>query len=106
MEKMGHILIVEDHACFRQTLGLVLGTETDFLVNTQAGPLAEARACLSGGRAESIDAAIIGLGMPEGDGADLIHEIGLARGLAHAKNPNPVILGITSHKPRPSKGDA
>jgi hypothetical protein len=44
--------------------------------------------------------------MPEGDGADLIHEIGLARGLAHAKNPNPVILGITSHKPRPSKGDA
>ena len=79
---MGHVLIVEDHACFRQALGLILGWETDFGANTQAGSLAEARACLSGGRAGGIDAAIIHLGLPDGDGTELVGEIGLASGLA------------------------
>jgi DNA-binding NarL/FixJ family response regulator len=73
---MGHVLIVEDHACFRQALGLILGWETDFGANTQAGSLAEARACLSGGRAGGIDAAIIHLGLPDGDGTELVGRSG------------------------------
>lgn len=94
---MGHVLIVEDHAGFRQALGLVLGWETDFDVNTQAGSLAEARACVSGGQAEGIDAAIIGLGLPDDDGTNLIREIGLAGGLAR-RIPVMVLTEIQSRE--------
>src|SRR5215210_2278102 len=79
---MNHVLIVGDRVFFRQALGLILGWETDFGANTQAGSLAEARACLSGGQAGGIDAAIIGLGLPDGDVTKLVREIGLASGLA------------------------
>lgn len=81
---MSRILLVEDHAWFRQALGMVLSWETDFGTSTQAGTLAEARACLSvdslsADKAEGIDAAIIGLALPDGDGTDLIEEIGARR---------------------------
>ncbi len=79
---MGHVLIVGDRACFRQALGVMLARKTDFGANTQAGSLAEARACLSGGQAGSIDAAIIGPGLRDGDGTELVGEIGSASGLA------------------------
>src|SRR4051812_41792657 len=70
---MSRVLLVEDHSCFRQALGWMLSLETDFETNTQAGSLAEARACLSGGKAEGIDAAIVDIGLP--DGTELIREI-------------------------------
>ncbi|HET7479555.1 MAG TPA: response regulator transcription factor [Rubrobacteraceae bacterium] len=81
---MSRILLVDDHAWFRQAFGMVLGWETDFRVSTQAGSLAEARACLSADslsadEAEEIDAAIIDLALPDGDGTDLIAEIGALR---------------------------
>ena len=79
---MGHVLIVGDHVCFRQALGVMLARETDFGANSQAGSLVEARACLSNGQAGEIDAAIIHLGLPDGDGTELVREIGLASGLA------------------------
>jgi response regulator RpfG family c-di-GMP phosphodiesterase len=57
--------------------------ETDFGASTQAGSLAEARACLSDGKAEGIDAAIVDIGLPDGDGRQLIREIGALRKSAH-----------------------
>lgn len=85
---MSRILLVEDHACFRQALGLSLSWETDFGVSIQAGTLAEARAHLSADRlsadeAEGIDAAIIDLALSDGDGTDLIAEIGALREAPH-----------------------
>jgi DNA-binding NarL/FixJ family response regulator len=55
---MRYVLLVEDHACFRQCLGRMLSLETDFGASTQAGSLAEARACLSDGKAEGIDTLV------------------------------------------------
>jgi DNA-binding NarL/FixJ family response regulator len=52
---MSHVMRVEDHACFRQALGMALRRYTDFRISTQAGSLAEGRACLSIDQAEQID---------------------------------------------------
>ena len=76
---MGHVMLVEDHACFRQALGMALRQDTDFGISTQAGSLAEGRAYLSADKAGQIDAAIIDIGLPDGNGADLIGEIGALR---------------------------
>ena len=67
-------LFVEDHAAFRQALALVLKQGTDFEENAQAGSLAEGRSCvdvLDG----AIDVAVVDLGLPDGDGTDLIREL-------------------------------
>jgi two-component system, OmpR family, response regulator len=72
---MSHVMLVEDHACFRQALGMVLRRYTDFGISTQAGSLAEGFACLSADKAEQIDAAIIDIRLPDGNGVDLIGEI-------------------------------
>lgn len=80
---MSRVLLVEDDACFRQSLGRMLSLETDFGASTQAGSLAEARACLSEGKAEWIDAAIVDNELPDGDGTELIREIGALRESAH-----------------------
>ena len=76
---MSHVMLVENHACFRQALGLVLRQYTDFGISTQAGSLAEGFACLSADKAEQIDAAIIDIRLPDGNGVDLIGEIGALR---------------------------
>ncbi len=72
------ILLVEDHASFRQALAFMLGREDGFVVVGQAGSLAEARGFLgesadaaSGG----VDVAVVDLGLPDGDGFDLIDEM-------------------------------
>lgn len=72
---MRRVLIVGNRACFRKALGIMLGRETDFGANTQADSLAEARVCLSGEGVGGIDAAIIHLGFPDGDGRDLIPDL-------------------------------
>lgn len=81
---MSHVMLVEDHACFRQAFGMALRQGTGFGISSQAGSLAEGRACLAGDnvpadKAEQIDAAIIDIGLPDGNGADLIGEIGALR---------------------------
>jgi DNA-binding NarL/FixJ family response regulator len=70
--EMRRILIVEDHASFRQTLAFVFDQEPGFEVVGQAGTLAEARRTMDGSEA---DLGIIDLTLPDGEGTDLIEEL-------------------------------
>jgi CheY-like chemotaxis protein len=70
------ILLVEDNAKFRdvfaQVLERALAADPLDIVFVEAGSLAEARARLREG---GLDAALIDVGLPEGDGLDLVHEL-------------------------------
>ena len=55
------VMLVEDHASFRQALALVLNMEPDFVVVAEAGSLADARAV-----SEGVDFAIVDLALPDG----------------------------------------
>ncbi len=68
---MIRVLLVEDHAAFREALAFLLGRESDIEVVAQAGSLAETREAL-GGR---FDVAVVDLGLPDGDGRELIGEL-------------------------------
>ncbi len=68
------ILLVEDHASFRQALAFMFEREEEFAVVGQAGSLAEAREFLNGS-ADATDVAVCDLALPDGDGFDLIEEI-------------------------------
>jgi DNA-binding NarL/FixJ family response regulator len=66
------ILLVEDHASFRQTLASVFDQEPGFEVVLQAGTLAEARGEIDGLQA---DLGVIDLSLPDGEGTELIGEL-------------------------------
>jgi two-component system nitrate/nitrite response regulator NarL len=68
------ILLVEDHASFRQALAFMFEREDEFSVVGQAGTLAEAREFLNGS-ANATDVAVCDLALPDGDGFDLIEEL-------------------------------
>jgi len=67
------ILLVEDHASFRQALAFMFDREPEFEVVAQAGSLAETREVL-GSMPEGMDVAVVDLGLPDGDGFELIEE--------------------------------
>ena len=70
------VLLVEDDASFRElfarALAKALAPEHFDVAFVEAGTLAEARARLREG---SLDAALIDVTMPDGDGLDLVGEI-------------------------------
>jgi len=66
------VMIVEDHADFRDLMEDLLGRQPDIELLVQAGSLAEARARAS--RLE-LDVAVLDLGLPDGSGADLIADL-------------------------------
>ena len=68
-EDTTRILLVEDHASFRQALAFMFNREEQFSVVGQAGSLAEAREAAS-----EADVAVVDLGLPDGDGIDLVEE--------------------------------
>ena len=76
---MLRVLLVDDHLAFRQPLAFLLGREPDLAVVGQAGSLAEARPLLA-----AADVALVDLGLPDGDGADLIRELRAANPGARA----------------------
>ena len=69
---MQRILLVEDHASFRQTLAIVFDQEPGFEVVAQAGTLAEARGEMDGVEA---DLGVVDLSLPDGEGTELIAEL-------------------------------
>jgi DNA-binding NarL/FixJ family response regulator len=66
------VMLVEDHAAFRQALAFLLSGEPDLEVVAQAGSLAQARVALL---EEGLDVALLDLALPDGNGADLIGEL-------------------------------
>jgi DNA-binding NarL/FixJ family response regulator len=65
-------MLVEDHLSFRQALAFLLSHEPDLEVVAQTGSLAEAREALVEGR---LDVAVVDLGLPDGDGRELIGQL-------------------------------
>ncbi|WP_166396344.1 response regulator [Rubrobacter marinus] len=65
---MKRVLIVEDHAVFRQALACVLGRHTGLRESVEAGSLTEALELLPDA---TVDAAIVDLCLPDGDGSEL-----------------------------------
>lgn len=78
------VLLVEDHASFRQALTFMLDRESDITVVAQAGTIAEARPLLSG-----IDVGIFDLNLPDGSGLELI-------GALRAAAPTALALMLTA----------
>ena len=65
------ILLVEDHASFRQALAFMFEREPEFEVVAQAGSVAEA--CkLPSESLKEVEVAVVDLALPDGDGFELI----------------------------------
>jgi PAS domain S-box-containing protein len=75
------VLLVEDHASFRQAAASIFEREAGFEVMGQAGSLAEAKKILEQG---APDVAVIDLVLPDGYGWDLIKELRTANRRAQA----------------------
>jgi len=82
------VLLVEDHASFRQALALLFDAEPGFEVAGQAGTLKEARRVASG-REPRPTLGIIDLNLPDGDGSQLIGEL-------REQNPDFAALVLTA----------
>lgn len=79
------VLLVEDHASFRQAMAIVFGGEPDFGPVSEAGSLAEAKRM----RASGFDLAVVDLGLPDGGSTLLI------RALKEGASP-PAVLVLTA----------
>ena len=66
------IMILEDHADFRDLMEVLLSNQPDMKLIAQAGSLAEAREQVA--RFE-LDVAVLDMGLPDGSGADLIADL-------------------------------
>jgi DNA-binding NarL/FixJ family response regulator len=65
-------MLVDDHPDFRDLMVTLLESQPDLEVVAQAGTMAEAR---SRAAASSFDVVVLDLGLPDGNGADLIGEL-------------------------------
>lgn len=75
MQRTIRVLLLEDHAAFRQALTRTLEREPDFKVVAQAGTLAEARRRLRMNGVSQIDVAVLDLLLPDGIGMELVGEL-------------------------------
>src|ERR687897_3469265 len=70
---MKWLLLVEDHALFREGLALLLKWRTG-LDNIQSASIAEARRILGDAKEEPV-CAVVDLDLPDGDGIDLLERL-------------------------------
>jgi PAS domain S-box-containing protein len=87
-EGQARILVVDDHASFRQGVAAALEGEPDFSIVGQAGSLAEAREML-----RETDVGIFDLRLPDGYGGDLIRAL-------RGANPRAQVLILSSSQDR------
>jgi DNA-binding NarL/FixJ family response regulator len=80
------VMLVEDQADFRRLMSAWLAREPDLEVVAQAGSLVEAR---NQAALVSFDVAVLDLGLPDGNGADLIEEL-------HKANPSVAVLILSA----------
>jgi DNA-binding NarL/FixJ family response regulator len=66
------VMLVDDHPDFRDLMAALLEGQPDLEVVAQAGSMAEAR---NQAAASSFDVVVLDLGLPDGNGADLIGEL-------------------------------
>ena len=66
------VMLVDDHSDFRDLMVALLEGQPDLEVVAQAGTMAEAR---SRAATSSFDVVVLDLGLPDGNGADLIGEL-------------------------------
>ena len=86
---MKRILLIEDHAAFRQALAFLIDRRLGLQVTAQAGSLEEGISKAS----EGFDVAVVDLSMPDGDGADLV---GRLREIA----PHAGVIGLSRRRRR------
>lgn len=84
------LVLVDDHASFRQALAFLFDRQLNFEVSAQVGTLAEAQEFLDhqenpGG----IDAAVVDLGLPDGKGADFVASL-------RSRNPSATVLVLSA----------
>ena len=72
-DRRARVLLVEDHAAFRQALALTFNLEPDLRVVAQAANVAQGRDAIAANG--GIDVAVFDLDLPDGNGADLIREL-------------------------------
>lgn len=86
------LVLVDDHAAFRQPFAFMLERERDLTVLAQAATLAEGRAVVAD-IPSLIDVAIIDLLLPDGQGIDLVRDV-------QAANPRSRSLVLTADSDR------
>ncbi|MGI8866939.1 MAG: LuxR C-terminal-related transcriptional regulator, partial [Rubrobacteraceae bacterium] len=82
------VMLIEDHASFRQTLAFVLNNEPDFEVVAEAASISEARSIIAR-EGSGIDLAVVDLDLPDGEGTEIIPVL-------RAANPNFAALVLTA----------
>ena len=87
-EERVRVLLVEDHASFRDAIASSFEGEAGFEVVGQAASLAQARTMLEE-TGQRVDVAVVDLGLPDGYGADLIGEL-------REKNPQAQVLVLSA----------
>lgn len=80
------VMLVEDQPDFRRLMEVLLSRQPDLEVVAQAGSLAEARGHAA---VVSFDVAVLDLGLPDGNGADLISEL-------RRSNPGAAVLVLSA----------
>jgi DNA-binding NarL/FixJ family response regulator len=80
------VLLVEDQADFRRLIVALLARQPDLEVVAQAGSLTEARRNAS---EVSFDVAVLDLGLPDGNGANLISDL-------RGSNPGAAVLILSA----------